>query len=64
MLQLGIGKGHWKMEKEGAQQLELAEKDDKRQLTGVFHGSMVDSMAGHCLPVKLIYQRKTMWCGT
>ena len=46
--------GSWTMEKEGARRVELAGKDDKRQLTAVFGGSM----AGDFLPPQLIYQGK------
>ena len=38
--------------------MELAGKDDKQQLTAVFG----ESMAGHFLPIQLIYQGKTQWC--
>ena len=50
--------GSWTMEKEGAQRVKLAGKDDKRQLTAVFGGSM----AGDFLPLQLIYQGKTQQC--
>ena len=46
------------MEKEGAQRVKLAGKDDKHQLTAVFGGSM----AGDFLPLQLIYQGKTQQC--
>ena len=46
------------MEKEGTRREELAGKDDKRQLTAVFGGSM----AGHFLPIQLIYQEKAQRC--
>ena len=46
------------MEVEGARRVEIAGKDDKRQLTAVFGGSM----AGDFLPVQLIYQGKTKRC--
>ena len=39
--------GSWTMEKEGARRVELAGKDDKRQLTAVFAGSMT----GEFLPL-------------
>jgi len=42
--------GSWTMEKEGTRRVELAGKDDKRQLTAVFGGSM----AGDFLPVKYL----------
>lgn len=48
----------WTMEKEGARRVELAGKDDKRQLTAVFAGSMT----GEFLPPQLIYQGKTHRC--
>ena len=50
--------GSWTMEKEGTRREELAGKDCKRQLTAVFGGSM----AGHLLPIQLIYQGKTQQC--
>ena len=50
--------GSWTMEKEGARRVELVGKDDKRQLTAVFAGSMT----GEFLPPQLIYQGKTHWC--
>ena len=46
------------MEVEGARRVEIADKDDKRQLTAVFGGSMV----GDFLPIQLIYQGKTHKC--
>ena len=39
--------GSWTMESEGAKKVEIARKDDKRQITAVFAGSM----AGDFLPV-------------
>ena len=50
--------GSWTMEKEGIRRVELAGKDDKRQLTAVLGGSM----AGDFLPIQLIYQGKTKQC--
>ena len=47
--------GSWTMKKEGARGVELAGKDNKRQLTAVFGGST----AGNFLPPQLIYQGKT-----
>ena len=46
------------MEKEVAQRVELAGKDDKHQLTAIFGGSV----AGDFLPPQLIYQGKTYQC--
>ena len=43
------------MEKEGAKRVELVGIDDKRQITAVFAGTM----AGHFLPIQLIYKGKT-----
>ena len=45
------------MDKEGAQRVELAGKDDKHQLTAVFGGSMAV-----VLPPQLINQGKPHWC--
>ena len=50
--------GSWTMESEGAKRVEIAGKDDKRQITAVFGGSM----AGDFLPVQLVYQGKTSRC--
>ena len=50
--------GSWTMEKEGARRVELAGKDDKRQVTAIFAGSMT----GEFLPSQLIYQGKTQRC--
>ena len=44
--------GSWTMESEGAKKVEIAGKDDKRQITAVLTGSM----AGDLLPVQLVYQ--------
>ena len=46
------------MAEEGAKQVELIGKDDKRQLTAVLAGSM----SGKFLPPQLIYQGKTTRC--
>ena len=43
------------MESEGARWVEIAGKDDKRQITAVFAGSM----AGDYLPIQLVYKGKT-----
>ena len=50
--------GSWTMESEGAKKVEIAGKDDKRQITAVLAGSM----AGDLLPVQLVYQGKTSRC--
>ena len=42
------------MEKEGTKRIELAGKEDKRQLTAV----LVGSMSGDFLPPQIIYQGK------
>ena len=49
---------HWTMEKEGAKRVEVFAKDDKRQITAVFCGSMT----GDFLPIQLIYEGKTNRC--
>ena len=46
------------MELEGAKRVEIAGKDDKRQITAVFAGSM----AGDFLPIQLVYKGKTPRC--
>ena len=43
---------------EGAKRVELAGKDDKRQITAVFGGSI----SGYLLPIQLIYQGKITRC--
>ena len=48
----------WTMEKEGTKRIELAGKEDKRQLTAV----LADSMSGDFLPPQIIYQGKTNRC--
>ena len=48
----------WTMEKEGTKRIELAGKEDKRQLTAVFAGSM----AGDFLLPQIVYQGKTNRC--
>ena len=48
----------WTMEAEGTKRVEVAGKNDKRQLTAVLGGSMV----GEFLPPQLIYQGKTLRC--
>lgn len=50
--------GSWTMELEGAKRVEIAGKDDKRQITAVFAGSM----AGDFLPIQLVYKGKTPRC--
>ena len=48
----------WTMAEEGSKRVEIAGKDDKRQLTAVFAGLM----NGEFLPPQLIYQGKTTSC--
>jgi len=48
----------WTMEKEGSKRVELIGKDDKRQITVTFAGSM----NGNLLPLQVIYQGKTTQC--
>ena len=48
----------WTMVEEGAKQIEIAGKDDKRQITVVFAGSM----GGEFLPPQLVYKGKTTCC--
>jgi len=48
----------WTMEKEGAKTVEILAKDDKRQITAVFCGSMT----GEFSPLQLIYKGKTNRC--
>ena len=48
----------WTMEVQGAKRVEVAGKDDKRQITAVFAGSMT----GDFLPPQLVYQGKTERC--
>ena len=48
----------WTMEEEGAKRVEIIAKDDKRQITAVFCGSMT----GEFLPLQLIYEGKTNQC--
>ena len=48
----------WTMETEGLKRIEVAGKDDKRQITAVFGASM----EGDFLPVQLVYQGKTTRC--
>ena len=45
----------WTMAKKGSKRVEIPGSDDKRQITGVFGGTM----AGDFLPPQLIYQGKT-----
>lgn len=46
------------MEVEGSKRVEVVAKDDKRQITAIFAGSM----AGDFLPIQLVYQGKTTRC--
>ena len=48
----------WTMEKEGVKRVEVTGKDDKRQLTALFACSMSEDF----LPIRLVYQGKTMKC--
>jgi len=48
----------WAMEVEGAKCVEVAGKDDKRQITAVF----ANSMTGDFLPPQLVYKGKTECC--
>ena len=48
----------WTMEQEGAKRVEIAGKDDKRQITAVLAGTM----EGDFLPIQLVYQGKTPRC--
>jgi len=48
----------WTMEVEGAKHVEVAGKDDKRQITDVFAGSMTVDF----LPSQLVYKGKTERC--
>lgn len=48
----------WTMEKTGTKRVESAAADDKRQITGVFVGSL----AGDFLPIQVIYQGSTRRC--
>ena len=50
--------GSWTTESEGAKRVEIAGKDDKRQITAEFAGSM----AGDFLPIQLVYKGKTPRC--
>jgi len=46
------------MEEEGARRVEIAGKDDKRQITAVLAGTM----SGKFLPPQLVYEGKTRRC--
>jgi len=46
------------MEEQRAKRVEVVTKDDKRQITAVFGGSMI----GDFLPPQLIYEGKTTGC--
>ena len=46
----------WTMEEEDSKRVEVAGKDDKRQLTALF----ACSMSGDFLPIQLVYQGKTV----
>ena len=46
------------MEKEGSQRIKLIGRNDKRQLTVLFAGSL----SGHFLPIQIIHQGKSSRC--
>ena len=48
----------WTMEEEGSKRIELIGKDDKRQITVLFAGSL----SGELLPIQIIYQGKSSKC--
>ena len=48
----------WTMEEEGLKRVEVADKDDKWQLTALF----ACSMSGDFLPIQLVYQGKIARC--
>ena len=48
----------WTMEVEGSKRVDLAGKDDKRQITACFAGTM----EGDFLPPQLVYEGKTPRC--
>ena len=48
----------WTMELKGSKRVEIKGLDDKRQITGVFCGTLV----GEFLPIQLIYDGKTYRC--
>jgi len=48
----------WTMKVEGSKQVDLAGKDDKRQITACFAGTM----EGDSLPHQLMYEGKTLCC--
>ena len=48
----------WMMAREGSKRVEVVGLNDKRQITGVFAGSL----SGNFLPVQLVYQGKTTKC--
>ena len=48
----------WTMEQEGTRRVEIAGKDDKRQITAV----LACTMSGDLLPLQLVYQGKTPRC--
>ena len=48
----------WTMEQEGAKRVEIARKDDKRQITAI----LACTMSGDVLPPQLVYQGKTPRC--
>lgn len=48
----------WTMEQEGTRIVEIAGKDDKRQITAV----LASTMSGDLLPLQLVYQGKTPHC--
>ena len=48
----------WTMEVEGSKRVDLGGKDDKRQITACFAGTMT----GDFLPTQLVYEGKTSCC--
>ena len=48
----------WNMEEEGSKRIKLISKDDKRQLTVLFVGSL----SGDLIPIQIIYQEKSSRC--
>ena len=48
----------WTMAKEGSKRVEIAGKDDKRQISAVF----ANTTSGDFLPIQVIYTRKTRKC--
>ena len=53
-----VPSNQWMMEKRGTKHVEIAGKDDKRQITAVF----ASTMSGKFLPMQLIYKGTTHKC--